>query len=266
MPDLTKLIKHWWKQILLSTTLATVAVGVLVFLRDRQYLSVATAVHASTYLTDKSKIFSENIQALYSSLGSPDDLDLVTGTARLDTVYLAVTDLFNLADHYKIKDNEGKGRIRSASLLKKNSRVMKSEYGELKVKVWDTDRNLAPQLANAILDQLQAIHTRLQNNSNEVILLGLIKRRELLQKETDSAGNTVVNQQLAEYEKLIGEYRLMLDTRPPALIVIEEAKPALQPDRPRRLRIIAATALLGFLFGLLVALALDRNKQTVIDR
>ena len=41
---------------------------------------------------------------------------------------------------------------KAASLLKKNTKVMKSEYGELKVKVWDTDKNLAPQLANAVMD------------------------------------------------------------------------------------------------------------------
>ena len=43
---------------------------------------------------------------------------------------------------------------------------MRSEYGELKIKVWDTDKNLAPQLANAILDKLNSIHQSLQAANN----------------------------------------------------------------------------------------------------
>ena len=271
MPDLTDLIKKWWKQILFTVVLTAAAAGAVIFLTDRQYLSVATAVPASTFMADKSKVFGENIEALYSSLGTADDLDLVTGTAKLDTVYLAVTDRFNLADHYKTKEKGEAGRVRSAALLKKNTRVMKSEYGELKVKVWDTDKNLAPQLANAVLDQLQAIHSRLQNNSNEVILEGLLKRKEKLVLQIDSANIspekiTGFKEQLAQYEKYISEYQLMIDTKPPALIVIEKAKAAESHDRPRRMQFIIAAAFLAFLFSLLVAVVLDRKKQTGIDR
>lgn len=264
MPDLTDLFKKWWKQILFTVVLATAAAAAVGFLADKQYLSVATAVPASTYMTDKSTVFSENIEALYSSLGTADDLDLVIGTAKLDTVYLAVTDRFNLADHYKPKEKGEAGRMRSAALLKKNTRVMKSEYGELKVKVWDTDKNLAPQLANAVLDQLQAIHTRLQNNSNEVILQGLLKKKEQLVLNIDSANVppeklTNLKGQLAQYEKHIGEYQLMIDTKPPALIVIEKAKSSERPDRPRRMQLIIAAAFLGFLFSLLIVAVLDRK-------
>src|SRR5690349_4517422 len=98
MPDITDLFKNWWKQILAVVVLSLIAVGLITFFKPRQYLSVATAVPASSYVSDKSKIFSENIQALYSALGEADDLDRVVGTAKLDTAYLAVTDEFNLYD------------------------------------------------------------------------------------------------------------------------------------------------------------------------
>jgi hypothetical protein len=144
MPDIATLVKRWWKQIFFTVLLSLLAVGVITFMKPRQYLSVATAVPASSYTSDKSRIFSENIEALYSALGDPDDLDRVLGTAKLDTVYLAVADQFNLFDHYKVKEKGDAARSKSASLLKKNTVVMKSEYGDLKVKVWDTDKNLAP--------------------------------------------------------------------------------------------------------------------------
>ncbi len=263
MPDIAILVKKWWKQILFTVLLSLLAVGVITFMKPRQYMSVTTAVPASSYTSDKSRIFSENIEALYAALGDPDDLDRVLGTAKLDTVYLAVADQFNLFDHYKVKEKGDAARSKSASLLKKNTVVMKSEYGELKVKVWDTDKNLAPQLANAVLGQLQAIHTNLLSAGNQATLKALIERKEKMQQLSDSASaerNELIRSQLVTYEKMIGEYQLIIDSKPPALITVENAKPAIWPDRPRRMQIMVATAVLSLLFALLAAIVLERKK------
>jgi len=249
--------------------LSLLTVGIITFLKPRQYLSVTTAVPASSFASDKGKIFNENIQALYSTLGTPDDLDMVLGTANLDTVYLFVTDQFNLFDHFKMKEKGTAARNKAASLLKKNTKVMKSEYGDLKVKVWDTDKNLAPQLANAVMNKLQAIHVVLQSAGNEATLLGLQSGKKKIQLQADSitgiseqAGERkkVLQAQVQQYEKLICEYQVMVDSKPPVLIVVEMAKPSARPDRPRRMQIMIATAVLSFLFALLAALILERRK------
>lgn len=265
MPDIIDLIKNWWKQMFAVVLFSMLTIGVITFLKPRQYLSVATAVPGSSFAADKSKIFNENIQALYSTLGTPDDLDMIIGTASLDTVYLAVTDMYNLFDHYKVSEKGVAARTKAASLLRSNSKVMKSEYGELKVKVWDTDKDLAPQLANAIMDKLQAIHQNLQSAGNEATLKGLVTGKEKLQRQADSASpekKTVLQNQVQEYDKLIGQYQLMVDSKPPVLITVEKAKPSNWPDRPRRLQIIIATAVLSLLFALLAALILERRKIT----
>jgi uncharacterized protein involved in exopolysaccharide biosynthesis len=266
MPDITDLIQRWWKQILGVMLLSLLAVGVITFLKPRQYLSVATAVPASSYAADKSKIFNDNVQSLYTALGTPDDLDRVLGTSKLDTVYLAVTDAFNLFDHYKMKEKGASARIRAAWRLKKNSTVMKSEYGELKVKTWDTDKNLAPQLANAIMDELQSIHQQLQSAGNKVTLEGLAKGKIKLQLRLDSAAGMApenksqLQSQVWQYEKLISEYQLLVDSKPPSLIVVEKATASLHPDKPERVKIMVATALLSLLFAVFAALVLDRPK------
>lgn len=266
MPDIFDLIKHWWKQILAVIITSLLVVGTVTYLKPKKYLSVATAVPASSFASDKSKIFNENIQALYSALGTPDDLDMIVGTAKLDTVYLAVTDQFNLFDHYKIKEKGEAARNKAASLFKKNTKVMKSEYGELKVKTWDTDKNLAPQLANAILEKLKAIHQDLQNAGNLATLQGLMSRKEKLQRMADSTMNSAENksqriEQISQYEKLIGEYQLMVDSKPPVLITVEKAKAAAWPDQPKTVQLLAATAVLAFIFSLLAALVLERRKS-----
>ena len=106
---------------LLVIIIALAIVAAIVFTRPDRYLSVTTALPASTILTDKAKIFNNNIEGLYPSLGNPDDLDRVLGTAQLDTVYLAVAMAYNLWDHYKI-ENKKEQIHHSAALLKENIR------------------------------------------------------------------------------------------------------------------------------------------------
>jgi uncharacterized protein involved in exopolysaccharide biosynthesis len=67
-------------------------------------------------------------------------------------------------------------------------------------------------------------------------------------------------QQIQEYEKLQNQYKLMVDAKPQALIIIERATPAVAPDQPKPLQAIIAATILSFFFGLLTALILDRRK------
>jgi uncharacterized protein involved in exopolysaccharide biosynthesis len=265
MPDLFTLFRNWWKPILLVLVLSLVTTGVFVFTQRPEYRSVATAVPASTYSADKAKIFNNNIDQLYSALGSPDDLDLVLGTGKLDTVYLAVTRRFNLQDHYKTEEKGEAAITKAALLLKKKCTVVKSEYGELKVSVWDTDKQLAPQLANAVLAQLQSIHQHLQQAGNEASLQSLLAMKEKLMIESALTKmdevKVSISVRLAEYDKLIAEYQLVLSNPSLALIVVENARVSEWPDRPKRVQWMLGTAVLALLFGLLIAAVLESRKN-----
>src|SRR5260221_5380861 len=278
MPDIFYLVSKWWKQMLAVVVISLVAAGIVIFLQPHQYLSVTTAMPGNPLSADKAKIFNHNIQELYSNIGLPDDLDMILGTARLDTVYLAVTDQFNLFDHYKISDN-GEKRIKAARLLKKYSHVMKSEYGELQVKVWDTDKDLAPQLANAIMTKLESIHNALQNENNNQALQSLQLAIKKIQADIDSINllhpgialtqqaeepysirRKVLLGQLEEYQKLAGEYQLLTNAGSQVLLVVEKARPATRPDKPDWIKTIVATAFLSLIFALLAALVMEKRK------
>lgn len=279
MPDLFYILSKWWKQMLLVLVLSLTIVGTIVFLQPSQYLAIATALPANPASADKASVFGNYVQGLYSPLGSPDDLYKVIGTAQLDTVYLSVTDEFNLADHYKPAVKAELLRYTSAKLLKASSDVIKSEFGELKVKVWDKDKILAAELANAVMVKLEAIHRNLQNESNKNTLYSLQQGRKKLLLQTDSMNvllssngspyNTaalttqknILQEQVNNYDKLIGEYQLMLDSRPAVLMIVEKARAASSPDKPKRLQILIATAFLSLFFALLVALVLERRKK-----
>ncbi|MBK5272600.1 MAG: hypothetical protein JJE22_16480, partial [Bacteroidia bacterium] len=278
MPDIFYLLSKWWKPMLSVVLLSLITVALITFLKPRQYLSVVTALPASSVAADKARLYNKNIEYLYSGLGSPDDLDRIIGTAQLDTIYLAVTDQFNLYDHYKINLEKEKARIKAAKRLKKYTQVFKSDYGELKVKVWDTDKNLAPQLANAILDKLETIHRYLQSRSNQLSYKSLQSTQQKIRTRIDSldhvpgigtiengmpsAQRKILFDQWQENEKLINEYQIMIDNSPPVLMVVEEAKAATKPDKPKPVQVLIAVALLSIFFAFLLALILERRKTT----
>jgi uncharacterized protein involved in exopolysaccharide biosynthesis len=280
MPDIFYLVSKWWKQMLAIVILSLVVVGTVLYLKPVQYLSTTTALPASSYFKDKASLFNENIQSLYPAMGTPDDLDMIVGTAQLDTVYIAVAGEFNLHDHYKTEEKGEAALLKAAYFLKSNTKVIKSDFSELKVKVWDTDKNLAPQLANAIMDKLQSIHQDLQNSNNISSLKSLQSGKEKIQTQIDSINNflqhaditsvnaeryttkrSILSEQLQQYEKLISQYQLMVDSKAPVLIIVEKARASSWPDKPKKLPLLAATFVLSFLFALLLALLLEKRKE-----
>src|SRR6185436_4287627 len=155
MPDIFDLIAKWWKHIL-GFVLASVAItAIIVFAMPKKYLGQATALPAPTFATDKAGVFSENLQILYPGLGTSDDLDMIVGTAHLDTVYTAVATDLNLADYFGIDKADPERNKKAGSILKEKSKVNNSDYGELKVKVWYGDKQHAAEMANGIMDKLQ---------------------------------------------------------------------------------------------------------------
>jgi uncharacterized protein involved in exopolysaccharide biosynthesis len=280
MPDLLHLLYKWRKQVILVVLVSLAIAAGIVFSMPAQYLASSTALPANPVSADKSTVFNDQIRDFYNSLGQPGDLDKIVGTGQLDTIYLAVAGQYNLAVHYKIKKDAPASLLKAAKALKKDSRITKSEYGELLVQVWNSDKTLAPQLANALMEKLSAIHQDLLNKSNQTIIKSLQDGKQKLQASIDSIHLflmkatmlpsqaqsyndrlTVLQQQLMQYEKLETEYQLMVDTRPPALLIVDKARVSDRPDKPKRLLILLATALLGFLFATWLALLLERRKS-----
>jgi uncharacterized protein involved in exopolysaccharide biosynthesis len=278
MPDLFDLIWRWRKQIFLLMLATTIITTAIVLFIPKRYSATGTALPVPAYATDKTSLFSQNLQSLYSSIGLPDDLDKVVGTAHLDTVYRSVIAQFNLMEHFGIDKTSAEAIQKAASILKKHTKVIKSDYGELKVKVWDVNKKLAADLANDIMDKLQQIHQDIQSLNNLMILSKIneeyVKKKTEYQKWTDSMVHVssaidldLLNvrknlwlQQLQEYEKLTSQYQLMVDVKPQALIIVEKATPAIEADQPGSMQIIVAAAVLSLFFGVLAALFLERRK------
>ena len=286
MPDLLVVFAKRWKLILVITFSAIVIALVLGLLSPKKYLSTATALPVNSVTADKARVFNSNIDALYSDFGSPDELDRIEGTASLDTIFIAASKELHLPDHYSISGEDG--LYKAAMDLKKNTKINRSSYGELKVKVWDKDRNEAAYFANFLMQKLQELHQHLQNQSNTFVLEKI--KTEYAQKEqeylqlADSLGKrtdtslisfasakrevirskmTALTEQLQQYEKMIGEYELAVRTNSPVLLIVENARPSLKPDKPKLLSTVLFTFFGAFVFSYLLGLFIE--SRTSLD-
>ena len=265
MPDFIAVFSHWWKRIAAFTLLATLIAVIIALVLPPKYLSVATALPASSFAADKSTVFNTNIQELYSAIGTADDLDRVIGTAHLDTIYIATVDTLNLVTHYGLEEDRN-AKAKAVGVLMNNTRVVKSEWGELKIKVWDKDRNAAAQIANTLLQKLSNLHQSLRNESNRLVLQKLKEAYQFAQAAdtaaqhlltTTSAQPTATAQ---EYSRLLSEYGLMVATNPPVLLVVENARPALQADNIAKWASVIVTFFAAALFSFLLALYTESKK------
>lgn len=276
MPDLITVFEKRWKFILGLTVLAAVIALVATLLSPKKFLSVATALPANSLTADKARLFNSNIEALYSEFGTPDELDKLEGTAMLDTIYIAAVNELGLASHYGISES-GESSHKAVEKLKKNSKISRSAYGELKVKVWDKDRNRAAEIANALMKNLQDLHRYLQNENNKAMLATLQKEKEerLVQfrqanNRLDSVSGAEVEvlsnlksvklEQLQELEKMIGQYQLAVNANPQVLLSVEQARPAVWHDKPKIWVTVLLSAFVAFASAFIMALFVESRK------
>jgi LPS O-antigen subunit length determinant protein (WzzB/FepE family) len=262
MPDIIQLIASWKKQIFSVVLISMIVATAAVFIITPKYLASATALPANPVTADKSIVFNNNIRDLYNSIGTPTELDRVIGTAQSDTIYLSIARKFDLVSFYNIKGNTDFALMKAAKALKHDTKVTKSEFGELMIRVWCRDRLLAPQLANAIMDELALIHQEILNRNNQLVLQNIKAAILSFQEAKDTLAKVEVIEQLKNYRKLELEYSLMISTKPPALLPVEKARISSSPDKPRKALILIATALASFIFALWLALLLDKRKSS----
>ena len=297
MPDIFLVIARRWGLMLWLTLAGTAAAFVASLLSTKLYVGTTTALPVNTLVNDKARIFNANIEALYSEIGTADELDKIEGTAKLDTVFMAVAASQNLVTHYGL-DSAAIGALEKAALmLRRSSDISRTGYVELKIKVWDKNNVMAATLANALMQTINAIHERLQTENNRTVLQKLKeayaqKLEEVSAVENDrvafksGSGVQALNPQtvkdsfaknarrlaattlqldvnrkeLTDYLQLINEYELAVKTTPKVLLVVEQARPSPWYDRPKTSQNVLLAFLVSLLFSFLLAVFVESRK------
>lgn len=279
MADTAAVIQHNWRRILLFTVLSAAVATITVFIMPKQYRSTARLVAANPQLADKSRLFNENIQGLYSYFGSGDDLDRIMGIADLDTTYKQLVDEYQLIAHFAL-DNDSLPQLRRKAVLKlrKDLSFQRTEEGQLKISCWTKDRQLSASLINTLVaiveKKLESIwqynYQASVTKLNASVAAAEEQYRQLSDSlQTLSAPKAILVQkhmetileQLAQYRKTADAFKLMDETAPKALYVLEEAVPAAKAERPDKPAIIIAAAIAGFIFSILLLLVGNHKRS-----
>jgi uncharacterized protein involved in exopolysaccharide biosynthesis len=249
--------KKW--SILIFTLGASLFALILSLLMPAEYLSGASLLPSNSKLMDKQRLFGNNIQELYSAYGNAEDLDRLFATMHSSAVINDVADSLKLVSHYEL-DGRKNARSLARKKLEKNIKLQRSEYGELRLRVWDKDPATAEMIASALISKTQQVfdemfklyYDRSINNLNQE----LRAREKLVQLDSSlvmRAENVVIKSKISEYQ--------VTKLNPPAAFFVME-KPAVStiPDRPVIWLNVLATFLVS-LFTMLAWIAASRNGE-----
>jgi uncharacterized protein involved in exopolysaccharide biosynthesis len=280
MADTADLIQRNWKKLLLFTMLSALVATITVFLMPKQYRSTAKLISANPQLADKSRLFSENIQGLYSYFGSGDDLDRIIGIADLDTTYKQLVDEYKLVEYYQF-GNDPLQILRQKAVLKlrDNLSLQRTEQGQLKIICWTKDRELSASIINTLIGivkkQLEEIWQSNYQSAEDKLNQSITQTEQQYRQLNDSLLNRSTVQgvlvqkhmetlleQLTRYRKTAATFKLMGETAPDALYVLEPAVPSAKAERPDKPAIILAATIAGFIFSLLLLLLGNRKKAS----
>lgn len=278
MPHTIQVLQKHTRFILLFTLFAMLVAFVTVLLVPKYFRSSARIIAANPQLTDKSRLFNENIQGLYSYFGSGDDLDRIIGVADMDTTYYQLVDQFNLMDYYQL-DNDSLPLLRRKAVLKlkKDISFQRTEQGQMRVQCWTKDKQLSADIINAMIrivqQKLESIWLSNYQEASTQLNASIVhneKQYAALNDSISKAGRAqqillqkhmeTLLEELSRYRKTAASFQLMGETVPPALYVLEPAVPSVKAERPDKLNTVLISGLAGFLFSILFLLLKDRRS------
>lgn len=268
------MIRYSWKQIVLIVLLATVSTAGLLYIKKPYYRSSAIFTAANPNIGDRSNIYRTEFWEQYFYFGGEFDNDRLMAISKAEEMNRFMVDTFKLIKHYKINPKSERAKYLADYEYKENVKIQKNEYGHVKVNVWDTDKQLAAAMANAIVKKVNEKSVASLNNMKLEILQKLkndfsSQQDTLKQIEktllTNSnaflaARKAEIIKDLNEKEKLIQQFNTSINNVS-ALFVIENALPALKKDKPQILSGIILAAILSFVFSVLLLLLLEWKKN-----
>jgi capsular polysaccharide biosynthesis protein len=274
--DMMELLKKSWRFCLSVSIVAAMAASIIILFMKPQYKSSVTLLAGNPLLSDKARLFNQQIKDLYTDFGNGDDLDRIQAFAEMNsTLENVINKNLELFVYYKSIDTNAISVIKS---LRKDITYIKTEKDQLIISCELTDKILAAKIVNDIAEEaeLQAQHL-IQKNKQLVIqkldstAIALKENYGNLEKNSSSTDPakkrliaaeqaTIINQ-IDQIQKTNQEYKLALATQPNFIQVMEKGVPAFEISWPNKPLIIAVAAILGFVFSALLVVNKNKSEQ-----
>ncbi|MEJ8817197.1 hypothetical protein [Lacibacter sp. H407] len=270
-----EVIRKRWKQAAILVLLGSLATGVILFIQKPYFRSSAVFTAANPNLGDRSNIYRTEFWEQYFYYGGEFDNDRLMALARSEEMCRFMVDSFRLMKHYKIDSSNVRAAYLADYEYKENVHIHKNEFGHVKVNVWDTDKQLAAAIANAIVTRTNQKSVASSNNMKLEILQKLQhdfntqkdtlqQIEQQLQLGADAfllARKTDIINRLNETEKLIQQFNTSVNNVS-SLFVIEEALPALKKDKPKIIAGVIMAAVVSFIFSVLLLLFVEWRSRS----
>jgi uncharacterized protein involved in exopolysaccharide biosynthesis len=274
--DMMELLKKSWRFCLSVSIVAAMVASIIILFMKPQYKSSVTLLAGNPLLSDKARLFNQQIKDLYTDFGNGDDLDRIQAFAEMNsTLENVINKNLELFVYYKSIDTNAISVIKS---LRKDITYIKTEKDQLIISCELTDKILAAKIVNDIAEEaeLQAQHL-IQKNKQLVIqkldstAIALKENYGNLEKNSSSTDPakkrliaaeqaTIINQ-IDQIQKTNQEYKLALATQPNFIQVMEKGVPAFEISWPNKPLIIAVAAILGFVFSALLVVNKNKSEQ-----
>ena len=239
------LFQYRWKIIILTLLSGALAAG-LCFLVTKEYAATATLLPANSKLMDKHRLTDNNIQELYSNYGNSDDADHIHAIMQSSQVLLTTIDSLALANHYQLNGKKD-ARTKTLQRLSKQMEIESTEFGEIKLMVWDKDSTLARAISNSIIYNTQNIgkqqvidyYKQSQQKLQEVLLQKTIQLNNLDKALEDERVD--LKNEINTLKSSIDGYNLAIINTPPVAFVVEQPSVSPFAERPNPLIIVIAS-------------------------
>jgi len=278
--DIIAVLKKHIRRIISFALIVMIATIITLFVVPKYYRSVTYIVPANPDLADKARLFNSNIQRLYSFFGNNDDLEMLSGISRLDTVFYQLVDEFNLVNYYHPAGTSVSNKRRNAMRdLKEDLLIQKTETNQLKITSWTKKAQLSARLANRAVEIIQLVEQDIWRNNYQHSLdnidtsIGLMEKNALqlsgsLKKLDPASAEAALllikkqqlSDQLQQYQKSANELKLAIKNTPPSLYVIEKATPAAISEKPKKLEVLLAALFTSIFFGCIAVLIYERKQ------
>jgi hypothetical protein len=255
--------------LMLIVLLPVLTAVILSLVLPKEYLSRSSVLPVNSRLSDKARFSSEEIAELYSAFGTGDDLDRLYATARSASVIMKMVDSFNLTGYYRLQHKKSFAREAAAKQLTSSIDIRKTEYGELQIRVWDKEPQMASYICNAIVDRIDKIHKELYQD----FYAGSVQKMEQIYSQKLSVARTAdpgmekndsslfLPDELAAYRKSITDLRMAMQNPPPSLMILEKAYPSVKPDKPKLWLNVLLTFLVSLFTGVAAVLLFTSDKS-----
>lgn len=279
--DLIKTLLKWRKLIIIVTGLAAVISVVVALLLPNYYKSTTIFYPQNLSAFDRGYLFgNESKERVQSLFGDKQDVNRVLSIANSAELIGEIIREFNLADHYGIDTSSSQWRFKVQREFNDNFKVIKSDLDNIELSIWDTDPQLAADIANYFVYRINQLYSGLlqeRNEKNENTVTRQLASLEIELKQvtdsleamqdTSSVDYRVLRSMQANlledynnWKTLSTQYKAAANYDLNSLFIIEKAYAAEKKDRPVRWIIVVSAVLAAFFLSILAAIIFERYQ------